>query len=629
MDGSTKILTVSYGTFSCTLEGFDDPLGAMRDIAEYFRDLAADDRYFGAEPPTPDVEMLQSIAEKEVNRRVEARMSETGIALRQVDKAPEPVEVTPEPEVEAKPLEDAGAIAARVVSAARASDDDDATEADTPDTGTGPLTFDDEFLMADEPEDVLAVDPSARVTSGTPAESVAEKLRRIRAVVSRNIDAKAENATSTDNANDAERRDRALTETIEQITADISDEDDEELAEDVAAEADEADAQASDTDDEADTQPSDADQVDASDDAASGDDGFEDKADEDSNRIDSAARDTSEALWVRDAEVEEAASEGDLLGDDLGLDDEDEDDTEDSLFAEDGADAAEDDNDGPSDQENDDTIERRISDIIGNVAERIDQDEYDEDDTPEDEGAVEDLVADADDKAGEDNSALDTEAAKHGLNKPLSDDQDRDVGRILAETDNKLNEDDVVRRRRVISQMRAAVAATKADRLVSRQVPRETVEEEERSPYRNDLSEVVRAATTVPHDGGRPKTASPPLVLVSSQRVDAANEDEEAEADDLPEDFADFAETMGAKELPELLEAAAAYTVFGEGHPSFTRPEIMKRVAAVDPTIRMSREESLRSFGQLLRQGKFRKLERGQFTIDQDTKFNPKHRIAG
>ena len=622
MEGTTKILTVSYGTFSCTLEGFDDPLGAMRDIAEYFRDLAADDRYFGAEPPTPDPEMLQNIAQKEVNRRVEARLSDTGVALRQVengdDEASADVEIlddtakgvtNPKDVSPATEAEDASAMAARVVSAARTAEVvEDVVEnaADTVDD-SGPLAFDDEYLMSDEPEDILAVDPTVQISDANPAETVAEKLRRIRAVVSKNIEAQpGQPTTSRDHLVEdvpeevSAKRDRALTDTIEAITADLAED---EAAEDIEAPAEDAEARkpatSEDAESDADTLSVDAaeETLDAAEqdaqstDVAESDDPVVSEDDDtDPDEGPSPARDISQPLWsndeARDASSEAAAEPSD---------------TEDKKTETVGA-------DGDGDDKN---IKRTISDIIGSVSGRISED----DDEAQDHEVTDEAPSDQPAKR------------ERPITQTLSEEQEGDVGRLMAETDNKLNEDEVVRRRRVISQMRAAVAATKADRLVSRQVSREVVEQEEQSPYREDLSEVVRPNADTKADAN----SAPPLVLVSSQRVDEANG--AAGSDQKPEigatSFADFASTMGAKELPELLEAAAAYTVFGEGQSSFTRPEIMKRVAAVDPTIRMSREESLRSFGQLLRQGKFRKLERGQFTIDQDTQYHPKHRAAG
>jgi len=609
MTGSNKILTVSYGTFSCTLEGFDDPFGTMRGIAEYFRDLAADDRYFGAEPPTPDVEMLQNIAQKEVKRRVEARVGDTGLALRQVDDEPLEAPVA-EPEISNKtPAKEA------VSTPEPIAEDAEVLE-------SGPLAFDDDYLMADEPEDVLTVDVTATPAATVlPAESVAEKLRRIRAVVSRTIEPQ-EDTSAFDTAPDSEAgadtddsplHQRALSKTIAAITADLADEED------------------------AIENTSDENPLTLSDDAA-------EKAD--TSMIASVVasdRDIDTPEYVSDNVVEEEVeaevetveediakpTQAEAADDVFKVNDED-DDFDAALNAAIAKIAAKEETE-ISDDDPQPVTQAEASETFEDFEDDDVEDDFNDDEFEEDEPA--DIVI------------ADAEVTEHKPSRPLEplSDSDGNVGRLLQETDEKFNEGDGIRRRRVISQMRAAVAATKADRILSRIVSRDEQEVEEQNAYRQDLTRAMTRRPSFSEMTKAEAAARPaPLVLVSSQRVDETQTADEPTENTAPRrvsvsddtmaeasNFREFAANMGATELPDLLEAAAAYTAFVEGQPHFSRPEIMKRVARVDPALEVSREAGLRSFGQLLRQGKIHKLQRGQFTVPASTRFNPTQRIAG
>ena len=81
------------------------------------------------------------------------------------------------------------------------------------------------------------------------------------------------------------------------------------------------------------------------------------------------------------------------------------------------------------------------------------------------------------------------------------------------------------------------------------------------------------------------------------------------------ESFADFADRLGASDLPDLLEAAAVYCASVLGRPEFSRPLVLRQVATLPATADLSREDGLRVFGTLMRQGRITRTRRGQFAV--------------
>ena len=219
------------------------------------------------------------------------------------------------------------------------------------------------------------------------------------------------------------------------------------------------------------------------------------------------------------------------------------------------------------------------------------------------------------------------------------------VERLADKTDTAMEEPEGNRRRSAIAHLRAAVAATKADRILG--FGKKTVNDEE--PYREDLADAVRPRRPKVTEtrSVRPAPVRPaPLKLVAEQRidVDAAAEaapvrprrvTRAAEPVDMADratgddtGFAEFAESQGAHTLPELLEAAAAYMSFVEGREQFSRPQLMTKLLQAEGEA-SSREERLRSFGQLLREGKIEKKGGGRFAASDSIGFKPDARAAG
>ena len=645
-NSNSTILTVSYGTFSCTLEGFDDSFETMKAIAEYFRDLAADDRYFGAEPPTPDAEMLARIAEKEASRKVEALTRDGGITLRPYqieDTSPVTSEPNPAPV--------------------------------TPEVAEDTASFEED---SEASENFFKANPSVP----TQQESVAARLQRIREAAS---NAPVEAAfVATQMANFEEEVEQTVhaeeQEAPEELDEFVGEEQDvlavgEEISEEQQATDDALfEALMTDEEDVAHAEEPSEDVSDLSEPEA--DDeldamliGLEEDREE---TVTDYGADAQETLEDDDADLVEALEDTEAAPIRArvlhvkGGAHKDEDELEEMLFSDD------DDSSDPFDSasldaifdEEDDAdtpVETSLSpedeeDLMRELAEAEGADDWD--DLLDEDADVE--IADEENLFSNDpEEAL---ASAQDLSSLLTDTSaDSEMARLMAETETQLSSPDVNRRRATIAHLKAAVASKRADSEAGRVDP----DSIDSASYKDDLTDAVKPKRPVVSSAKTERIAQTPLKLVAAQRVvpespekapgprptlvkpvrprriraSSAALAEAAEIildDDLAVsasaevapsetprvEFAAFAEHMHVDKLPELLEAAASFVTYVEQLEKFSRPQVMTRVREVMGED-FSREDGLRAFGQLLREGKILKLEGGRFTVSDSIGFQP------
>ena len=631
MSDTTRKLTVSFGAFSCTLAGFDDPFPVMKQVVDYFQDLSARDPSFGAYPERPDPNALQAIAAAESNGPVEAEMDGSTVLLRRI------AEDTPAEENADAPAWDdydvAPAAAATTglalnatADALRAADGfgsdlagEDALE---------DIDFDlsDAVAAEDSPEDDLvgAVDVAERepvetdLETETGADTDAEPDHALYAEAEAETDDEDHAdplATAFDEATETTPADGATYEEpdADDIAADLAPEDldavETEPMADLAAEPDTGDIAAERDEEDGDTLPDWAAELindsspevaeepaedsveplelaDAASAEAPADDMPEDRAAPPRRRGPPVRR------YRRPIETEfEAAFDVDLPEDvEATLDERG---NEIEAFGREMAEALREDDPAPE------PVETETAEPEPLATERP---------------APLALTPDPSTQA----AIAEEEAALRRVLSSKGNDEDPDLApsNPLARL-----------RARIADKARSLAGTEKADAPAPLRLGGAPARPDPAAPTSEDAP-MVNFGDDVPvvADVSLPKPGRPePLVLGATEpKAESGevlhlvpSEPDAPEAEDGAQDLKRFASSMGAATLPELLEASAAYVTLVNGRPSFSRREIFSLFDTLNEKGEISHEDRIKTFSRLLRSGVIERTTDGSFAMSR------------
>ena len=642
MPENNKILEVTYGKFSCRLEGFEDSVETMKAVVAYFHELGGHENFMDMQPQAPDMETLARLAQTQADGLVEVEETADGISLRvtsseqnedavsneaaEVDASVEDLSEEDHDDTEEADQEDALEAEDDYSDfaedeATQITDEDAAEVADTADSfaAFAAATADDDadaIVVAEEEDNSFAGSSEAteEVEDGTVSEtstapvseaSIADKLQRIRAVVGRSAPDADDEDYSEDLSEPAPVKEPRAANPLAQRLAELA----------------KRNAELMDADEQEESAEVETAQIDDVDDAH---DDFEDvMQDED------PVEDTWEAADEDDADIEDVAQVED---DDDQTDDDDsliaaEDDAEPDYAEDTAEDAGESEDDLMDETEDDDApISRTTSATRPLLLTTRQSDSKDDSDDDEDNDSF-DLKAELAEIEREIAARPGNEVARHGLPRSVED----AMSRILNETNEQLDAPEGRRHRDAFTQLKAAVAATEA----SRQLGDVTKSRDMGAVFRDDLGALnaegkakgeglppLKLVTPIDDDEDEDsRPVSMPLDVASERLREIASK---VASRDVSEDqsFAAFAQAHGTEDLADMLEAAAAYIAYVEGESDFSRPQVMKVVQSASSD-EISREDGLRSFGRLLRQSRIVKLNNGRFQVAENTRFRP------